>query len=298
MCGRVALASRDAVKTCAGVERELTRPTPLERDGDWARAGGRNASPGCAIAAVRIAAVEADDDGASARLARATVGDRRACAIEDVVWGVRFDSRRGGNFERSFNARVEGLLGGDESTFAAKLAKTVNGRCVVYVDGFYEWREEGPKGAKTRVKQPYMVRRADGKPLALASVLTPEKARSDAVDDFPRREAAVITMPSAGGELAWLHDRQPLFLWNDRDFDEWLFGDWARLARERRAKDVKGLLQWHPVTTKINHAAYDGEDASAPVKRAVEKDAGSVAALFAAATKKRKVDDETAVQID
>ena len=48
-------------------------------------------------------------------------------------------------------------------------------------------------------------------------------------------------------------------------------------------------IAWHPVTTRMNVADYSGEDASKKVKRAVEKDAGSIASMFAAA-KKRKTE--------
>ncbi|MDQ3897616.1 MAG: SOS response-associated peptidase, partial [Actinomycetota bacterium] len=61
---------------------------------------------------------------------------------------------------RPVNARVEGLL--DRPSFAEPLARR---RCLVVVDGFYEWRR--PAGGP---KQPYLLDLADGSgdPFALA----------------------------------------------------------------------------------------------------------------------------------
>ena len=46
-------------------------------------------------------------------------------------------------------------------------------RCLVIVDGFYEWQARGkitPAGASKGKKQPFYVRRRDGRPFALAGL--------------------------------------------------------------------------------------------------------------------------------
>ena len=68
-------------------------------------------------------------------------------------------------------------------------------------------------------------------------------------------ETAVVTMDSSKGELAWLHDRQPLVLVDDDDFEAWMRDEtWATLAEQRKGRDpkMKGVLKWHPVTTRMN----------------------------------------------
>jgi putative SOS response-associated peptidase YedK len=127
--------------------------------------------------------------------------------------------------------------------------------------------------------------------MALAGVF--ERKKSVAADeekvDLTNEEAVIVTMSSAHGDLEWLHDRQPMVLSTDEDFDAWMFGDWRGVASTRTAKDLAGVFAWHPVTTRMNVADYSGEDAPKKVKRAVEKDAGSIASMFAAA-KKRKTE--------
>ena len=144
---------------------------------------------------------------------------------------------------RPSNARVEGLL--DKAMFADSLARR---RCLVVVDGFYEWRR--PAGGP---KQPYFLDRADGsgEPLALAGIWD----RNDG-----EVTCAVVTGP-ADGELAWLHDRMPVRL--DRDqWDLWL---------DRSNHDVDALmallqgptavrLRARPVSTRVNSTRNDGPD--------------------------------------
>jgi hypothetical protein len=91
--------------------------------------------------------------------------------------------------------------------------------------------------------------------------------------------------------LAWLHDRQPLVLVDDDDFEAWMRDEtWATLAEQRKGRDpkMKGVLKWHPVTTRMNVASYQNEDAVKPAKRECEKNAGNIAALFASAGKDTK----------
>ena len=303
MCGRVnACASIEDVARASRVDgRDATSSDARDVAGSR-----RNVSPGSSLPVVRAKTMtrktrvgnprETSDDG------------RETLTLTSMVWGVPLRSRAsrgtergvdavdegeggddggGGWIPRTYNARVEGL-DGDVPQFS-RLAERDDRRCVMYVDGFYEWRTEGPRGRG--VKQPYLVRRSYGAPMALAGVF--ERKKSVAADeekvDLTNEEAVIVTMSSAHGDLEWLHDRQPMVLSTDEDFDAWMFGDWRGVASTRTAKDLAGVFAWHPVTTRMNVADYSGEDAPKKVKRAVEKDAGSIASMFAAA-KKRKTE--------
>ena len=59
------------------------------------------------------------------------------------------------------NARAESVA--DKPSFRAAFAER---RCVVFADGFYEWRQDGNR-------QPYLVRLADASPFAFAAVWEP-----------------------------------------------------------------------------------------------------------------------------
>lgn len=144
---------------------------------------------------------------------------------------------------RPINARVESML--DKAIFAESLARR---RCLVVVDGFYEWRR--PPGGP---KQPYLLDLADGSgaPFALAGIWD----RNDG-----EVTCAVVTAP-ADEELAWLHNRMPVRL-GPGQWDAWL---------DRSNHDVAVVmailheptavrLRARPVGSRVNSARNDGPD--------------------------------------
>ena len=144
---------------------------------------------------------------------------------------------------RPTNARVEGIA--DKAVFRESLERR---RCLVVVDGFYEWRR--PAGG---AKQPYLLDLADGSgdPFALAAIWDRNAGEVS---------CAVVTAPS-DENLAWLHDRMPVRLRRDQ-WDEWL---------DPANHDVAGLvelleapatvaLRARPVGTRVNSARNDGPD--------------------------------------
>ena len=301
MCGRVALCDRDRARAASGVARECGK----RRDDALPPVGSRaNASPGCEVTCARVDRKRGREDELEPGAA--------SCALQEVTWGITRERREGGvvtEYDRQFNARAEALCGreGEAGALseAARAARRSGGRGVMYVEGFFEWREEGPKGLA--VKQPYFVRRADGGALALGAVVSQVGDRKkidegEVASYLNDLEAAIVTISSRGGDLAWLHDRMPLIIANERDFNRWLFDDWETMAERRKAADYNGLLRWDPVSTKVNLAAYNGDNATKPVKREVEKNTGSVTALFAAATAKKikvqtEVDGDSAAEV-
>ena len=86
-------------------------------------------------------------------------------------------------------------------------------RCIVPVDGFFEWR--AIKGV--RAKQPYAIAMKDGSPFGLAGLW--ENWRNVYTGEW-ERTFAVITVPS--NELAGqIHDRMPAIL-EPMSYDRWL----------------------------------------------------------------------------
>ena len=119
-------------------------------------------------------------------------------------------------------------------------------RCIVPVDGFFEWR--AIKGA--RAKQPYAIAMKDGSPLGLAGLW--ENWRNPNTGEW-ERTFAVITVPS--NELvAQIHDRMPAIL-EPGHCDRWLSSE----------PDPHGLLityppepmtMW-PISTRVNKSEND-----------------------------------------
>ena len=97
-------------------------------------------------------------------------------------------------------------------------------RCLVLVDGFYEWKPEG------KTKRPFRVCRPDHKAFALAGIWQPTTTDDGEIVDT----CAIITGP-ANGVVAPLHDRMPLVVpsW---EYDRWL-------SHEARTPELLKLVE-------------------------------------------------------
>ena len=170
---------------------------------------------------------------------------------------------------KMFNARGETLR--EKRAFGRLLRGR---RCVALVDGFYEWKKEGPDGTK----QPYYLYVAttdDEKtsparttsttgedaaktkknenvsidddahrsPLLCAALYDvwrssdPESLESDEKKNPPLEMTTVtlVTVP-ASDRIAWLHDRMPALLRSEEEIEAWLFpGDDDRSGDEPSA---------------------------------------------------------------
>ncbi|HEY8089583.1 MAG TPA: SOS response-associated peptidase [Polyangiaceae bacterium] len=124
-------------------------------------------------------------------------------------------------------------------------------RCLVVVDGFYEWKREGKKSS-----QPFFVQRPDHRPFALAGVWD----RWVAKDGEVLESCAILTQP-ARAPVAALHDRMPVVLEKDA-WDRWLdpaVTDTASLLAPRTADLVA-----HSVSPHVNDPRHDDPTCAAP----------------------------------
>ena len=111
--------------------------------------------------------------------------DRRA--ITAYRWGLIphwADSSKVGS--RMFNARAETLT--SSPAFRDALRRK---RCLVPVDGFYEWKREGTR------RQPFLIAQADGRPLALAGLWSGWR------DPTADRVIRTFTIVTAGPNMTW-----------------------------------------------------------------------------------------------
>jgi len=209
-----------------------------------------NTAPGSAVLVIR-------NDG----------GERH---LESLRWGlVPSWAKDPAIGNRMINARSE--------TAAVKPSfrrAVVSRRCIVPVDGFYEWFR--PEGRRT--KQPYLVHRSDEGPYAVAGLWErwrPPGHGADAdrpvPDDVPdpTSELRTVTLltTEANPVMSTIHDRMPVLL-DPSDWDEWLGPD--RLADGR----LEALCQPAPdgwctlraVSSRVNDARHRGEDLLEPVQ--------------------------------
>ncbi len=167
--------------------------------------------------------------------------------------------------QRMINARSETLASKPafKAPFRAK-------RCIIPMDGFYEWRAGDPDGPLTKagkpVKQPLFIHRRDGDLLAVAGLWS---AWRDP-DADPETEAwlhsVTVVTTAANATMAPIHDRMPVILPHDA-WERWLdpahhdLDDLATLLVPA-ADDV---LTTHPVTTDVNSVRNQGPELIAPI---------------------------------
>ena len=169
--------------------------------------------------------------------------------------------------ERMFSARAETVA--EKPSFRAAFRHR---RCLVVVDGFYEW---GPaeRLVSTRntggraTRQPWYVHRVDGSPLVLAGLWEHGKGL---------RTCSIITVP-ANNDLAPVHHRMPAVL-EPVDWDGWLDdGDPDRLDLESLlAPADDGTLARHTVHCRVNSARNKGLELIEPADPAAAPDQGAL----------------------
>jgi putative SOS response-associated peptidase YedK len=152
---------------------------------------------------------------------------------------------------RMINARAETLP--EKNAYKGLLKKK---RCIIPMDGFYEWKagtEDGPKTAKGKpAKQPMFIHRLDDAPLAVAGLWT---AWKDPADDKGRflHSATVITT-SANTTMRAVHDRMPVIL-SPEEWSAWLDPSNDDVASLTAMLDPApdDLLTMHAVSTDVNN---------------------------------------------
>ena len=138
-----------------------------------------------------------------------------------------------------FNARAESLH--NSRAFRGAFERR---RCIVPVDGFYEWLREGSR------KLPQHVQSADGDALMLGGVWDRWVRDDQVLESF-----ALITT-DAHPNLAFLHNRQPLFL-TQPDATLWLNSDTALPALQALLQPALPVdLQVTPVSEHVNNARH------------------------------------------
>ncbi|PRZ43344.1 putative SOS response-associated peptidase YedK [Antricoccus suffuscus] len=145
---------------------------------------------------------------------------------------------------RMINARIESVA----STSAFRTAYRRR-RCIVPVDGWYEWRPN-PDG---NGKQPFYMTAPDGHSLSLAGLWEIWHDGDQRLTTF-----TILTMPSQG-QLMQIHDRMPFILGRD-DITTWLdvrAGDPAAVLSRPDLPRAE-QLELRPVGREVGNVANNG----------------------------------------
>lgn len=152
---------------------------------------------------------------------------------------------------RMINARAETVA--TKPAFRHAFARK---RCIVPVDGFYEWKAP-PPGQKR--KQPYFIHRPDGEPYAFAGLWEQWKGPGPDGDEVTVRSTTIIT-GAANTAMSAIHDRMPIIL-APSDWESWLSPentDTEMLGRLLVPAPDR-LITMHPVSTDVNNVRNKGE---------------------------------------
>jgi putative SOS response-associated peptidase YedK len=161
---------------------------------------------------------------------------RQPRRLELLRWGLLLPKGRG----PGINARVETIA--RSPAYRDSFRKR---RCLVIVDGFYEWQRVEKK------KQPFAIRRADGEPFALAGIWEESITSQGEVI-----ETCAIITGEASGVLIPLHNRMPLIV-APASYARWLSPHTrADELMAVLAPDASALVSY-PVNTLVNSPGND-----------------------------------------
>ncbi|CAK9859854.1 unnamed protein product [Sphagnum jensenii] len=168
------------------------------------------------------------------------------------------------DYYRMFNARSESVH--VKSSFCRLLQKN---RCLVAVEGFYEWKKDGKK------KQPFYVHFKDKQPLVFAALYDSwEDAEGEVLYTF------TILTTRVSKQLEWLHDRMPVVLGSQDLIHAWLNDDLSESALHKLTQPYEGSdMVWYPVTPAMGRPAFNGPECVEEIKPKAAID-GALAQLF------------------
>jgi len=179
-----------------------------------------------------------------------TGGVRR---LDTFHWGlVPFWAKDPSTGNKMINARAESIA--EKNAYKRSFQKR---RCIIPVDGFYEWK----KVPGQKVKQPYFIHREDGEPMAFAGLWEIWRPADD-VDrtSDPLRSCTIIT-GQPNEKIAEIHDRMPVML-PPSAWSAWL--DPANDDLETLGKLLvpapASLLALHPVRRDVNNVRENRPD--------------------------------------
>jgi putative SOS response-associated peptidase YedK len=149
-----------------------------------------------------------------------------------------------------FNARAETL-----TSSPAFRDAFVRKRCLVPVDGFYEWKRAGT------VRQPFLIARTDGMPLTLAGLWA--GWRDPSTERVVRTFTIVTSRPN--DQMADIHNRMPVVV-PEEIWPVWLdpLTDASELQAILQPNDDVAL-QIYPVNRLVNDVRNDGPELIEPL---------------------------------
>ncbi len=196
------------------------------------------------------------------RHAHGSTDDDPALRIRAMRWGLVPPWTK--DIKKSpllFNARAESLA--EKASFKQSLKSR---RCLVPMDGWYEWRKGEPGADGKPTKTPFFMSPEDGTRLFMAGLWTVWRPKDAGAQDKPLLSCTIITTDSVGA-LRDIHDRMPLIMPSE-NWDAWLDPDAPAPAEllAAPAADLVGAIALREVSPLVNRVANNGPDLLEPAR--------------------------------
>lgn len=216
--------------------------------------------------------------------------------IVPALWGM-IPRWHKGDFKKhgltSNNARMETIL--DSKLY--KPALMSGKRCILPVEGFYEWQTINPK-LKSSERPVYFIYMPQDKNVKIEDKLTWTNvklmfiaglfdvwndAHGDSIYSF-----TIITYES-DAHLSWLHHRTPAILETEQQISDWL--NFNRIPSELALKVIKHpkTIIWHQVSHTVNSSRNKSDQCNKPKDE--KKSEGGKSNSLLNWVKKRKSDE-------
>ncbi|XP_071689366.1 uncharacterized protein [Rutidosis leptorrhynchoides] len=213
--------------------------------------------------------------GSNVPVVRQDVGpDGQGIVVQCMKWGLipSFTKKtEKPDYYRMFNARSESV--GEKASFRRLLP---GNRCLVAVEGFYEWKKDGSK------KQPYYIHLKDDRPLVFAALYDSWKnSEGETLYTF------TILTTSSSSALSWLHG-------NKGSTDEWLDGSSSSNFNALLKPYEEPDLVWYPVAPAMGKPSFDGPECIKEIKLKTD-DTKSISTFFV--KKNTKKEDQSEPQL-
>ena len=250
MCGRFAVTTDP--KLLAEKIQAIDEATSAQKDGPGPN---YNVAPTTTIATVVTRHTEPDDEAT-----------RR---VRLMRWGLippwvkaGPDGAPDGKGPLLINARAEKVTSSPAFRASAK-----SKRCLVPMDGYYEWRANADTAGKKSPKTPFFMHRAGGEPLFAAGLWSVWRAsgKTDKHDDAPPLLSCTIITTDAVGPLGHIHDRMPLVM-AERDWDRWLDPDRPLDEDLLTVRADLSHLEIREVSTLVNNVRNNGPELIEPAE--------------------------------
>jgi len=197
------------------------------------------------------------------------MGDNEQIEVALMTWGLiptYLASATSSDHYRMFNKRL------DSFASPAPYFKSVleSKRCVMLMDGFYEWRLVGSK------KQPYYVYLSSGSPMIVPGIYEDSSFYDSSLSAHRRMLTFSIITTESVDSFRGMHDRQPVLLFGKEQMMDWLdrksnpcCSDILRRLQLSYSSNIQRTneeLQYHAVTSKMTDPLYQAADCSVEVK--------------------------------